>query len=282
MADTFASDLFKEPAMIRAAALALCLSAATSPALAQAPQGGAAEGRNTNFVSFGAAMLPDYSGSDDYRVIPFGAFRYELDGVTLRSDGPGLAADLIKRGPVTAGVYARWSGGRDEVEDSVVALLPDVDSSIITGAFVDVQIAENIFTGFDRVSLGARAGIDALGAFEGVAWSTSASYFTALSRTSFLGLSASVSGYSDDYAETLFSVDAPGAVASGLPVYTAQGGLHDVGLTALLTVGVSANWSVTSVVGVSRLLGDFADSPLVSVRGDENQAFVGVALGRSF
>ena len=264
------------------AAVAGFILAASGPALAQAPEGAPAEERSLNFVSAGAAALPDYSGSDDYRFIPFGAFRYEFDRFTLRTDGPGLAADLIERGPLTAGVYARWSGGRDEVEDAVVARLPEVGNSIITGAFVDVEVAEDILTGFDTLSLGARAGVDALGEFDGVTWTASANYFTALSRTSFAGLTASVSGYSDDYADTLFSVDAAGAAASGLPIYTAEGGIKDVGVTALLTLGTGGPWSVTTVLGYSHLVGDFADSPIVADRGDENQVFLGLAFGRTF
>lgn len=268
--------------MFRFVIPALLAASAASPALAQAPGGVEAETPSLNFVSFGAATLPDYAGSDDYRVIPFGAFRYEFDAFTLRSDGPGLAADLIDRGAVTAGIYARWSGGRDDVEDAVVSQLANVDNSIITGGFVDVEVAENILTGFDSITLGARAGFDALGTFEGLTWSASASYLTALSRTSFFGLSAGVSGYSDDYAETLFSVDAAGAAASGLPVYAAEGGVQDVSLTAFLTVGVAGPWAVTAVVSQSRLLGDFADSPIVALRGDENQSLLGLSLGRTF
>lgn len=268
--------------MLRAAALSCLITAAASPAFAQAPEGVAAEERSVNFVSAGAAALPDYSGSNDYRVIPFGAFRYEFDNFTLRSDGPGLAADLIERGPVTAGVYARWSGGREDVEDKIVARLAEIDPSVITGGFVDVELASGILTGFDRVSIGARAGVDALGTFEGVSWGASANYLTAISRTSFFGLTASVSGYSDDYAETLFSVDAAGAASSGLPVYTAEGGVKDVGVTALLTLSFADPWFVSSVAGYSRLVGDFADSPIVALRGDTDQVFLGVAVGRTF
>ena len=262
------------------AAVAIFVGAGS--ALAQAPEGAPAEERELNFVSVGAAALPDYAGSDDYRFIPFGAFRYEFDAFTVRSDGPGLAADLIERGPVTAGVYARWSGGRDEVEDVVVARLPEVNNSIITGGFVDVELASDILTGFDTLSVGARAGVDALGEFDGVTWTASTTYLTALSRTSFFALTASVSGYSDDYADTLFSVDAAGAAASGLPVFLAEGGVQDVGVTALLTIGLGGPWSVSSVAGYSQLAGDFADSPLVSIRGDDEQVFLGLALGRTF
>jgi outer membrane protein len=268
--------------MIRSAVIASLFLTCAAPALGQAPEGALSEERSLNFASGGVAALPDYAGSDDYRFIPFGAFRYEFEAFTLRSDGPGLAADLFERGPVTAGVYARWSGGRNDVEDAVVALLAEVDNSIVTGGFVDVEVASGIITGFDTVTLGAKAGFDALGEFEGLTWSASASYLTAVSRTSFFGLTAGISGYSDDYADTLFSVDAAGATASGLPAYTAGGGVQDVSLTALLTVGTGGPWSVTGVLGYSRLVGDFADSPIVAIRGDENQAFLGLALGRTF
>ncbi len=259
----------------------LCL-AASAPSLAQLAEGAPESDRSLNFLSFGAAYLPDYTGSDDYRVIPFGALRWEVGDVVVRSDGPGLAVDLVNEGPITAGVYGRWSGGRSDVDDAVVSLLAEVDSSIIGGGFVNYTVAENIFTGFDRVTLGGRVGVDLLGEFEGATWSASASYATALNRASFLILSASVSGYSDDYADTLFSVDAAGSTASGLQVFQAEGGVQDIGVTAIVDFGVGDNWSVSGILGVSQLMGDFADSPIVAERGSDTQIFTGVALGRRF
>ena len=256
--------------------------ALSAPGFAQIAEGSAAADRPVNFIAVGAAFLPDYTGSDDFRVIPFGALRYEVGDVVIRSEGPGLAVDIFRSGPLTAGVYGRWSGGRNEVDDAVVSLLPDVDSSIIAGGFANLQLAENVLTGFDRVSIGARVGADVLGEFDGLAWSASANYATALSQTSFFVLSASVSGFSDDYADTLFSVDTAGAAASGLPVFNAEGGVRDIGVTALVDYGIGANWSVTGVLGVSQLMGDFADSPIVAIRGEETQVFTGLALGRRF
>lgn len=271
------------PRTLRTVLLAAGLAvSASGPSLAQLAEGAPESDRSLNFVSVGAAYLPDYTGSDDYRVIPFGAVRWDVGGVVVRSDGPGLAVDLYNEGPITAGLYGRWSGGRSDVDDAVVSLLPEVDSSIIAGGFVNVTVAENILTGFDRVTLGARVGADVLGEFDGAAWSASASYATALSRTSFFILSASVSGYSDDYADTLFSVDAAGAAASGLSVFQAEGGVQDFGVTAIVDYGVGDTWSVSGILGVSQLVGDFADSPIVAVRGDETQIFTGAAIGRRF
>lgn len=254
----------------------------TAPALGQMAEGSQASARPTNYVAVGVATLPDYQGSDDYRFLPFAAARFELGGVQFRTEGPGLAAELYENGPLELGVYARWSGGRDDVEDEVVDRLADVESSIITGGYGSLTLAEGVLSERDRFSVGARVGVDALGEFSGAVWSVSGDYGVALNRSVFLALSASVSGYSDDYADTLFSVDAAGALASGLPVFEAEGGVGDVGVTAIVDVAVSPRWSVTSVLGYSRLTGDFKDSPIVSLRGSEDQAFVGLALGRRF
>jgi outer membrane protein len=268
-----------------AASFAAALSAglcASPAALGQAAAQGAEPPILTQFASGGVAFLPDYAGSDDYRVIPFGALRVEWGDVVIRTDGPGLAAELYESGPLTAGVYGRWSGGRDDVEDTVVSRLADVDNSIFTGVFADYELAGGLLSPVDRLTLGGKLGVDALGTVEGLAWSGSLTYAGAVSRKSFFALSASVSGFSDDYAETLFSVDTAGALASGLPVYTAGGGVQDIGLTGIYTHGFTELWSVTTILGASRLMGDYADSPLVAQRGDENQYFLGFALGRRF
>ena len=60
-------------------------------AQAQIAEGSQSSPMPRNYVAAGAAMLPDYAGSDDYRVIPFGAARFELAGIAFRTQGPGLA-----------------------------------------------------------------------------------------------------------------------------------------------------------------------------------------------
>ena len=64
--------------MRRLACLAFAVSCLTSPALAQtadAPSPEEVAGKDSLTVAGGAAMLPDYEGSDDYRLIPALAIR---------------------------------------------------------------------------------------------------------------------------------------------------------------------------------------------------------------
>lgn len=262
-------------AVLSSAVSAACLLA-VGPALAQ-------EQGPPNFVAFGVATAPDHPGSDDYRILPFGAGRATLGGVTYQIEGPGVSAAFINEGAIEAGAYVRWYGGRDDdIDDAVVRLLPERDGAAVAGGFVRLQLANGIANEYDRVYVSARAGGDLTGEYGGVFWSTSLAYATPLSRTTLFIANLSVSGSGDDYAGALFSVDAAGAAASGLAPYTAEGGVQDIGLTLFLDQQVSENWSVTGVFGASQLQGDYADSPIVTVRGDDTAYFAGLAIGRRF
>ncbi|MEE2526949.1 MipA/OmpV family protein [Hyphobacterium sp. HN65] len=261
--------------MFRLFVMAACLMSA--PAFAQ-DEGGA-----PNFVAVGIAALPESPGADSYRFIPFAAGRVRTGDVVLQVEGPGLSASFLNQGPVEAGAYVRYYGGRDDdTGDVIVDLLPEADSGIVAGGFVRYQVADGLLTPFDRLYVSGRLGMDVTGEYSGVFWSGSAAYATPLSRTTLLIANLSISGTPDDYADALFSVSNVGALASGLPVFTAQSGLQDIGLTFLLDQQVTDNWSVTGIFSASRLQGDYADSPIVTIRGDEMQYFAGLGIGRRF
>ena len=268
--------MYLKIAAATALAAGVTVAAHAQPALDETPP------PPTGYVALGAALAPDYPGSDDFRVLPFGAARFEIAGTTVRTEGPGVAADLIEQGPITAGPYLRYAGGRDDIEDAVVARLGDVDPSVIGGGFVRATLAEGVLGPFDELSVTGRVGADLAGTFDGAAWSASLDYGAALSREAFLAVSLSLTGFGDDYAEQLFSIDAAGAVASGLPAFDAEGGARDAGLFVILDYGIGNDWSVTGALGYSRLLGDFADSPVTDIRGSADQVFTGIALGRRF
>ncbi|MEN0652993.1 MULTISPECIES: MipA/OmpV family protein [Hyphobacterium] len=243
----------------------------------------AQEGGAPDFVALGVATAPDHPGSDEYRILPFGAGRVRLGEVVLQVEGPGLSAAFLDTGRVEAGAYARWYGGRDsDIDDPVVRLLPEADGGAVLGGFVRVLAARGLTSDFDRVYLSARAGADVTGEYDGLFWSASAAWTAPLSPTTLFIANLSVSGTPDSYADRLFSVDAVGFAASGLPVHTAEGGIQDIGVTLFLDQQVSENWSVTGVLGASRLQGDYADSPIVTVRGSDTPVFAGIAIGRRF
>ena len=257
--------------------------AASAAAITLSSVAAAQEGDAPNFVALGIATAPDHPGSDEYRILPFGAGRARLGDIVLQVEGPGLSAALLDTGRVEAGVYARWYGGRDnDIDDAVVRLLPEADGGAVAGGFIRIFAAQGLASEYDRVYFSARAGADVTGEYDGLFWSASAAYATPLSRSTLFIANLSVSGTPDSYADQLFSVDTAGFAASGLPVYAADGGIQDIGLTLFLDQQVSENWSVTGVVGVSQLQGDYADSPIVTIRGSDTPVFAGIGIGRRF
>lgn len=255
---------------------ALAATVLAAPALAQ-------EDGAPDFVALGIATAPDHPGSDDYRILPFGAGRARLGEIVFQVEGPGLSAAFFDNGRIEAGAYGRWYGGRDsDIDDLAVRNLPEADGGVVAGGFVRYLAAQGVTNQYDRIYLSARAGGDVTGEYDGLFWSASAAWATPLSQSTLFIANLSVSGTPDSYADRLFSVDAAGAVASGLPVFSAEGGVQDVGLTLFLDQRVTENWSVTGVVGVSRLQGDYADSPIAAIAGTDTPYFAGLGIGRRF
>src|SRR5215213_3656112 len=76
--------------------------ACASPALAQSTPGDtslpSAEDlakRDTVTVGVGVAVLPDYVGSDDYRLIPAAAIRGKVGGISFSTRGSYLYVDFL-------------------------------------------------------------------------------------------------------------------------------------------------------------------------------------------
>ncbi|WP_439534720.1 MipA/OmpV family protein [Polymorphobacter sp.] len=86
----------------------------------------------------------------------------------------------------------------------------------------------------------------------------------------------------DDYAATYFTVTPAGGLASGLAAFDAKGGLKDVGAQLTASYRIGDNWGFAVNAGYRRLLGDFADSPVVAKGGSADQLSGGVGIFFSF
>ena len=83
---------------------------------------------------------------------------------------------------------------------------------------------------------------------------------------------------SDNYNDSYFSVTPGQSIASGLPVYNADGGVHSfgAGATVILPLSRDNKMSAVLIAGYDRLTGDAGDAPLVRLRGARDQAAVGL------
>jgi outer membrane protein len=282
--------------LIRRAAVGLaCLGfgGAAGPALAQQGQLPSqietpveAEVPNANpglqvSVGLGAAYLPDYEGSDDYKPTPLWSLRLgnlydpetylSLVGTTLRSN-------LIPSEHWRLGFTAHFIKDYDNVEDDRVKNISSTEKALMVGGTV----------GYDFL-----AGLkqDAALEFDGLADALHGNGYTLTPRFRFrtpvsdsLLFEATASGTyaSGDYMENFFGVTSGDARHSGLHVYDANSGFKDVAFSASLTYSLSAHWSLTGLGSFERLLGDAADSPIVKDRGSENQGIGALLLSYRF
>ncbi|MGL4491087.1 MAG: MipA/OmpV family protein, partial [Rhizobiaceae bacterium] len=178
----------------------------------------------------------------------------------------------------------RYDMGRSDVDDSAVALLPEVDGSVELGAFVGAGIPLSMLGADSRSILTAR--VEALkglsGGHEGVTVGASVGVVTQLTDSFTLVSSLSTTYMSEGYASSYFDVSAAGSAASGLSAFDAGSGFRDVGVTVIANYKLNENWSLNGIGSYTRLVGDAADSPIVEDRGSANQFLGGLGFSYSF
>jgi len=240
-------------------------------------------------IAGGAAIIPDYEGSDDYRLIPAAAIRGKVGGISFSTRGTYLYVDVISGsgkvdldvGPI-AGVRLNRTG---KIKDDFVDLLPERKTAIEVGGFAGVSF-KGLTNPYD--SLGFRLDVvkDVGSAHESTLVSPNVEFSTPLSRSFYVGASLSADFVSNRFADYYFSVSPAEAVVSGLPAFNADGGMKNwkVGLLAnySLSGDLRHGLSIFGTGGYSRLVGDFKRSPIVSDRGSASQWLGAAGLAYSF
>lgn len=242
----------------------------------------------------GAAYNPSYDGSDDYVISPLPLVQGRLFGISINPRPAGIALDFIPDGKsavnVNLGVAAKLNRNRvSQIEDEVVFAYGKLDTAIEVGPTVGMSLAR-VLNPYDSLTVGADVLWDVAGAHEGMTINPSITYFTPVSKGAAISFSLSARHVDDDYAAYYYSVPvAPASVpvADRLPVFTAEGGFDKAGATLLagydfdndLTNGGLAAFVIG---GYTQMIGDAADTPFTSIRGSEDQWFVGAGLGYTF
>lgn len=241
-------------------------------------------------VGLGAGFVPDYEGSDDYRIIPAAAVRGRVSGISFFTRATYLYVDFVGRGdgPVEldlgpiAGVRLNRTG---KVKDDFVDALPELDAAIEVGGFAGFTY-HGLTNPYDSLSVRLDVVKDVGGAHESTLFTPTIDFGTPLSRSFYVGLSASAEWAGGGYADYYYSIDAAGALASGLPVYDADGGFKSWRLGLLgnyaLSGDLTRGWSLFGIGSYSKLSGDFKDSPIVDLRGSSSQWFGAIGVGYTF
>ncbi|URW75433.1 MipA/OmpV family protein [Sphingomonas donggukensis] len=293
------------PLTPKIALLAAATLAWTSPALAQdgtippdqAAAPAAAEldvSGDSLTIGAGAVYLPDYEGSNDYRLLPAPGAIGSYKGFAFQVAGNRLSVDLIPdRSPsgidFQAGPIAVLNMNRSSIkniDDARIRALGEVDTAIELGGYVGIGKTGVITSPYDRISASISYRKDVNGAHDSGILQPSITYLTPLSRQAAVGLFASAEKVERGYARTYFSVSPTQALASGLPTYNARGGWKNWSVGALGTVALTGDllhgFKLIGGGTYSRLINDFGDSPVTRIAGKRGQWLGVLGLAYTF
>ena len=216
----------------------------------------------------GAASKPEYpgSGTDEVRGIPIVNVRYGrffLGGVPGGGAGGGLGAYLYDSDSWSLGAAVTGDFGevREESDDARLQGLGDIDGTIRAGFFASYEIASWLELRGNTLS-------DVGGKDQGLVASLDLEATYQPHPRLRLSAGPGVTWGNDEYAQTLYGVDAQQALRSGFAQYDAGSSTSVVRFSLGAQYALTEKWSVGSRIAASRLLGDAADSPVVE---DENQ-----------
>lgn len=232
------------------------------------------------YTTIGIAAVPDYEGADDHRVLPlvdgtvfFGERYIALQGATLRANV--ISAHGFEFGPIASLTFGR----DDKIKDRAVAALGKIEDAYEIGAFGAVSFDVG---GNDELRIALQAVHDVSDVHDAFVISANVTYTVPVDERLTLMLDLGSSYADNDYAQTYFSVTPAQSVASGLQSYAATGGIKDVGAQLTASYRIGDNWGVAANAGYRRLLGDFADSPVVTKGGSANQLSGGIGIFYTF
>lgn len=226
-------------------------------------------------LGLGAAVVPDYEGSDDYEAAPVPYAEVSWDnGMYVELMGNRLKANLVPDSQFKAGPMFRYRRSRGSVDDDKVDDMKNVPAAKELGAFGAMEIDRWVFS-MDAVQ-------DVGSGHEGWLATFSGRYRWPLGQRWLMFLGASSTYASDDYMDAYFGVNGRDAARSGLKQYKADAGFKDVSFDVGANYVMTERWSVRGLVRYTRLLGDAADSPVTDDRGSENQFLGGFLVVYSF
>lgn len=240
----------------------------------------------------GAALGSDYEGSDDYIFAPVAGATARLHGHSIGWQGNSLGVDLVTehRDQTFKFIVAPFVNLNLDLtrvaRDPVVARIGKRMKAVEGGVVIGFTRTGVLTSPSDSLTIQLSAAQDLGSAHRSFIVSPSVIYVAPLSKAMLVSASASLDGVGAGYARYYFGIDGRASAASGLPFYRPGGGVKSaafsLGGVISLRGDLSRGFAVGAKLNYARLLGAFASSPLVAMRGNANQFSVAVGLAYTF
>ena len=230
-------------------------------------------------VGAGTGARPDYEGSNDYDVFPYGFFkvwwndgRYaQLEGAQSSGSAVRLAGNLIPNSPLEFGPVLQYRLERDNVQSGRVDQLGEVDAAVEAGVNLAYRAKPWL--------LEATWVYDISQKYEGHLLELAGGWEEKASDNLGISLTVASTWASDQYMDTYFGVSAAdAALIAGYTDHNPDDGFKDVGGRLAMTWKGDnwGGWKIIASFSYFRLLNDAEDSPIVDESGDANQFFGGL------
>jgi MipA family protein len=227
-------------------------------------------------IGAGGSFRPDFEGATHYLLSPVPIFSVQRAGSRQQFIGPrdGASIALLDTGGFRAGPVVTSLPSRKVSSDAALNGLNDISTTYELGGFVEYFPVD-----WFRVRAEVRRGF---GGSDGVFADVFADAIVPVWDRLTWSAGPRLSFANTHGTAPFFGIDQTEALASGLPVFNASGGLHSVGVGTQLRYQITPQWETHSYVEYQRLEGDAAASPLITQRGSPNQTTFSIGASYSF
>jgi outer membrane protein len=231
-----------------------------------------------NVIGVAGGIAPDYSGSVNYKFVaaPFVKYTFygQMYGQLLATE---LKVNILDHPWLRLGPLVNYRFERDDVENSQVDRMKKIDSTAEAGAWIGVEFKA---AGNPRQRFIASLDfMDDVGdVHNGWLITLSARYWYPISRPIDVSIGVSSTYADDNFMQKYYGVTTGDSIRSGLPVFSAGGGIRDVTVSPAIVYHLSQTWHLAAGVRYQALLSDAHDSPLVSGVGSSDQWLAGIGI----
>ena len=218
-----------------------------------------------------AISRPNYEGANGKEVDILPLLDISIGKSFFLNNERGLGAYFLKNRAFEFGGSFGYYESRKEEDDEKLKGLGDIDGGIDGRLFAKIRLNEYSFFVQIQNDLSSK--------HNGTLYVFGADYFNKPSSYTNWRVKSSYTFADDNYMRSYFGISEAQAGKSGLTRFKAGSGFKDFTLDWIYNHYLSRHWGLKGVIGYKFLVGDAADSPLVTSKG---QISFGIGLFYKF